>query len=81
VFITALPQCTTEVERTFSRLNNNKSKLRDYLAGCTLVAISKSSDNFPGDFEVNQRLTYLHGKARKAYIEKFENSEAVGANN
>jgi len=24
LFITALPQCTTEVERTFFRLNNNK---------------------------------------------------------
>jgi len=31
VFITALPQSTAEVGRTFSRLNNNKNKLRDCL--------------------------------------------------
>jgi len=60
-------------------LNNNKNKLSDCLAVCTLVAIIKSSDNFPGDFEVNQRLMHLHGKARKTYFEKFENSAAVGA--
>jgi len=27
----------------------------------------------------NQRLMHSHGKARKTYFEKFENSEAVGA--
>jgi len=36
VFITALPQNTAEVERTFSHLNNNKSKPKDCLAVCTL---------------------------------------------
>ena len=76
MFITALPQSTAEVERTFFHLNNNKNKLSDFLAVCTLEAIIKSSENFPGDFE---RLTHLHGKARKIYFEKFENSEAVGA--
>ena len=77
VFITLLPQSTAEVERTFSRLNNNKNKLRDCLVECTLEAIMKSSENFPGDFEVNQRITHLHVKARKIYFEKLENSEAV----
>jgi len=43
---------------------------------CTLVAIIKSSGNFPGYFEVNQRLVHLHGKARKTF---WKNSEAVGA--
>jgi len=78
VFVTALPQSTAEVERTFSGLNN-KNKLSDCLAVCTLEAIIKSSKNFPGDFEVNQRLKHLHGKARKTCFEKFENYEAVGA--
>jgi len=53
--ITALPQSTDEVERIFSRLNNNKNKLRDCLAVCTLEAIIKSSEKFPSDFEVKQR--------------------------
>jgi len=46
---------------------------------CTLEAIIKFSENFPGGFEVKLRLTHLHGKARKTHFEKFENSEAVGA--
>jgi len=55
VFITALPQSTAEVERTFSRSNNNKNKLRDCLAVCTLEAIIKSSDIFPSDFKVKTK--------------------------
>jgi len=79
VFITAFPQSTAAVERTFSRLNNNKNKLMDCLAVCTLEAIIKPSENFSGDLEVNQRLMHFHGKARKTYFEKLENYEAVGA--
>ena len=45
---------------------------------CTLEAIIKVGENFPGDFEVNQRLMPLHGKVGK-HILKVENSEAVGA--
>ena len=71
MFITALPQSIAEAERTFSGLNNNKNKLSDCLAVCTLEAIIKSSENFPGDFEVNQSLMHLHGKARKTYFENF----------
>jgi len=67
------------LKKTFSRLNNNQNKLRNRLAACTLEATIKSSENFPGDFEVNQRLVHLHGKARKTYFEKFENCEAVDA--
>jgi len=59
-------------------LNNNKNKPRDCLAVCTLEAIIKVGENFPGDFEVNQRLMPLHGKVGK-HILKVENSEAVGA--
>jgi len=47
VFISALPQSTVEVEKAFSRWNNNKNKLRDRLAVYTLEAIIKSSENFP----------------------------------
>jgi len=72
VFVTALPQSIAEIERTFSRLNNNKNKLRGCcLAVCTLEAITESRENFSGDFEVNQRLVHLHGKARKTYFEKL----------
>ena len=49
----------------FSRLNNNKNKLRDCLAVCTLEAIIKSSEKFPGDFEVNQRPRHLHGEEKE----------------
>jgi len=44
---------------------------------CTLEAIIKSGDNFQGDFELNQRVVHLRGKARKTYFEKFENSKPV----
>jgi len=44
-----------------------------------LEAVIKFGENFPGDFEANQRLVHLHGKASKTYFEKLENSEAVGA--
>jgi len=74
VFITAisLPQSTAEVERTFSRLNNNKNKLRNRLSLCTFEATVKSSENFLGDFEVNQTLVHLHGKARKTYFDNLK---------
>jgi len=52
--------------------------LRDCLAVCTLEAIIKFIENFSGDFEVNQRLTHLHRKARKTYFEKLEYYEAIG---
>jgi len=64
--ITALPQSTVSVERTFSGLNNNKNKLRDCSAVCCLEAVIESNENFPGDFEVNQRLImHSHVKASK----------------
>jgi len=50
---------------------------------CTLEAIIKSSENFPGVFEVNQwgkdlGIYELHGEAKKNIL-KNQNSEAVGA--
>jgi len=49
----------------------------DSLAVCTLQAKIKSSKNFPGDFEVNQRLRHLHGEAKENML-KNQNSEVVG---
>ena len=50
---------------------------------CTLEAIIKSSENFPGVFEVNQRgkdlgIYELHGEAKENIL-KNQNSEAVVA--
>jgi len=46
----------------------------------TLEAIIKRNEHFPSDFKiVKQRHMHLHGKARKTYLKKFENSVAVGA--
>jgi len=80
VFITALPQSTAEVERTFSCLNYNKNKLRDCLAVCTLEAIKLNLVRiFQVTLKSTKRFMHLHGKARKTYFEKIENPEAVGA--
>ena len=68
--ITALPQSTAEVERTFSKVNN-KIKLQNALAVHTLEAIIKSNQAYPTNFEVNERLTNLHSKARKCYMERY----------
>jgi len=47
----------------------------------TLEALTKSSENFPGDFEVNQRLGHLRITSWRSKGKHFEklNSEAVGA--
>jgi len=72
VFVTALPHSTAEVERTFSRLNNNKNKLRDCPAVCSLEAMMKFSENFPGDFEVNQRLSIYMSKQGKHILQNWK---------
>ena len=69
--VTALPQSTAEVERTFSKVNNNKTKLQNALAVRTLEAIIKSGEAYPTNFEVNERLTNLHSEARKRYMEQY----------
>jgi len=56
-----------------SRLNNSKNKLRNRLAVCTLEALIKSSEKFPGDWSQLKTCAFT-AKARKKY---FENSEAV----
>ncbi|KAK4315487.1 hypothetical protein Pmani_013402 [Petrolisthes manimaculis] len=73
--MTALPQSTAEVERTFSKLNANKTKLRNSLAVQTLEAIIKTAETFPSQVDVNARLAHLHSNARKRYMEKYTEQE------
>ena len=73
--IISLPQSTAEVERTFSKLNANKTKLRSFLSVRTLEAIIQTAETFPTHVDVNARLTHLYTNARKAYIEKYTENE------
>ncbi|KAK4320307.1 hypothetical protein Pmani_008813 [Petrolisthes manimaculis] len=73
--MTAFPQSTAEVERTFSKLNANKTKLRNSLAVQTLEAIIKTAETFPSQVNVNARLAHLHSNARKRYMEKYTEKE------
>lgn len=58
--VTAPPQCTAVVERTFSKLYNNKTKLKNALGVRLMEAIAKVNEEFPGNFESNQPLAELH---------------------
>ena len=69
--ITALPQSTAVVKRTFSKINLNKTKLRNRLEISTLEAICKVSEWFSENFNVTTRLAHFHGKARNSYMEKY----------
>ena len=62
--ITALPQSTAVVERTFSKINCNKTKLRNRLAVRTIDPIIRVGEGFPGCFEVSARLSSLCSSAR-----------------
>ena len=62
--ITALPQSTACVERTFSKINNNKTKLRNKLAISIKKAIVKVSEHFPTNFEVDNQLATSHANTR-----------------
>ena len=73
--VTALPQSSAVVERTFSKINSNKTKLRNCLGIKTLEAILKVSDNFPDNFPVTHLLAHLYGKARKSYMEKYSEGD------
>jgi len=48
--------------------------VKDCLAVCTLEEIIKSSENFSGDFEVNQRLSHLEitWRSKGKHIEKLK---------
>ena len=45
--VMGLPQSTAEVKRTFSKVNANKTKLRNCLSVRTLEGILKTAENFP----------------------------------
>ena len=62
--ITALPQSTAVVERTFYKINCNKTKLRNRLAVRTIEAVIRVGEGFPGCFEVSARLSSLYSSAR-----------------
>ena len=72
--VLSLPQSTAEVERTFSKLNNNKTKLRNSLAVTTLEAIIGCSEAYKENFEPNPRLVTLHGTARQRYMARFSDN-------
>lgn len=73
--MTSLPQSTAEVERTFSKVNANKTKLRSCLSVRTLEAIIKTAETFPSHVDVNARLTHLYTNARKTYMERYTEVE------
>ncbi len=71
---TTLPQSTAAVE-SFSKINNNKTRLRNGLAVRTVEAMVKTSECFPANFEVTDRLAMLHSKARSSYMERCKSEE------
>eukprot|EP00794_Sanderia_malayensis_P014780 gene14780-16316_t len=73
--ITALPQSTAVVERTFSKINNNKTKLRNRLAVRTIEALIKVDEGFPSSFDISARLSSLYSNARGSYMERYNKSE------
>ena len=66
--ITALPQSTTVVETTFSKINCNKTKLRNRLA------VHMIGEGFPGCFQVSNRLSSLYSNASGSYMERCNNN-------
>ena len=76
--VLSLPQSTAGVERTFSKLNNDKTNLRNSLAVTTLEATIDCSETFKDTSDPNPRLVSLYGSARQRYMSKFEaNTELV----
>ncbi len=73
--VIALPQSTAAVERTFSKINNNKTKLRNRLGVNTVESIVCVSETFPSCFEVDQKLIDLHQSARAHCMEKCTQRE------
>ena len=71
----ALPQSTAGVERTFSKVNNNKIRLRNSLSVCTAESIVKVSEHFKGNFKINDRLAHLHRNAQKVHFEKYKKAD------
>ena len=77
--VTALPQSTAAVERTFSKISNNKTKLRNALSVHTVEAIVRTSDYFSTNFDVDDKLVGLYSKARGKYMERYNAKERSAA--
>ena len=77
--VTALPQSTAAVERTFSKVSNNKTKLRNALSVRTVEAIVRTSDYFSTNFDVDDKLVGLYSKARGKYMERYNAEERSAA--
>ena len=75
--ISSLPPSTAAVERTFSKLNLNKTKIRNRFSVNTLEAIIKLTEIFPNNFDVNPRLHHPNDTARKIYMKKYSLSRNV----
>ena len=76
--LTALPQSTAEVERTFSKLNNNKTKLRNKPSVNTLESVIKTCERFPSNFAMTPSLHRLYSNARSRYFSKYSGNEENG---
>ena len=63
------------MERAFSKVNNNKTRLRNSLSVNTLDSIVKVSETFHRHFEINTRLAHLHGNAKNVYMEKYKKTD------
>ena len=74
--VLALPQSTAGVERTFSKVTLNKTKLRNSLHISTLESILVTSENFKENFESDNKLKTLHGQAGNKYFSKYLESDS-----
>ena len=79
--VTALPQSTAAVERTFSKININKTKLRNCLAVNTLESIVKVSKKFTTNFDIDEHHVRLHANARNSYMQRYTQKEIDNIDN
>ena len=75
--ITALLQNTAAVEFTFSKINNNKTQLRNSFSISTINSIVKVSEKFKEPCEIDEHFVHLHGKARNSYMQKYNERDRI----
>ena len=73
--MTALPKSTVAVERIFSKISNNKTKLCRVLSVRTIEAIVRTSNYFSTNFDVDDKFVGLYAKARGTYIKGCNGEE------
>ena len=59
----------------FSKVNLNKTKLRNALGTKTLESIIVTGENFKENFEIDQNLRVMHSQARTKYFAKYLDAE------